>query len=118
MTKRPDGALEHDIMRALWAADRPLKPAEVKERLDVDLAYTSVATVLGRLQAKGLVTRAAVDRGFAYAPALDESQFAGRRIEDVLALAGDRDRALLNFVGGLSRRDRQALQQMLAEEEA
>lgn len=114
MAKRPDGALEHDIMTVLWAADRPLKPAEVRERLGLDLAYTSVATVLGRLQAKGLVRRTRVERGYAYAPVLDESQAAVRRIHDVLASARDRDQALLSFVGGLSRRDRQALARMLS----
>jgi len=117
MTKRPDGALEHDILRALWAAGRPLKPAEVKDELGTELAYNSVATVLNRLQAKGLVRRTAADRGFAYEALLDESALAVRRIQDVLDAARDRDGALMSFIGGLSRRDRKALLRMLAEDD-
>ena len=84
MSKRPDGALEHDIMTVLWNARRPLQPGEIKERLAIDLAYTSVATVLGRLQAKGLVTRSESGRAFAYEAALAESE---RHIKDLAEFA-------------------------------
>ena len=57
----------------LWSADGPLPPAEIKGRLTTDLAYTSVATVLGRLHAKGLVRRSEAGRAFEYEAAVDES---------------------------------------------
>ena len=48
--KRPDGALEADVLGVLWAADgQSLSPAEVNERLPTDLAYTTIMTVLTRL---------------------------------------------------------------------
>jgi predicted transcriptional regulator len=119
MAKRPDGSLEHDILTILWDEGGPLPPAEIKNRLGTDLAYTSVATVLGRLQTKGLVTRtAAAGRGYAYEALVDRSQFAAQRINQVLAAVDDRDAALMSFVGGLSKRDRKALRSLLGDQPA
>lgn len=117
MTKRPDGALEHEIMTVLWAADAPLPPGEIKERIAIELAYTSVATVLGRLQIKGLVRRIESGRAFAYEAAIDESQLAVRRIGEVLAAASDKGQVLAGFVGSLSKKDIKSLRAMLGEEQ-
>lgn len=113
MTRRPDGALEHDILAVLWAADRPLLPGEVNEQLGKGLAYTSVATVLSRLHVKGLVQRQAAGRAFAYQPAFDESELAARRIDEVLAGSTDPSKVLARFVGGLSKRDARLLRAIL-----
>lgn len=113
MAKRPDGALEHDIMKVLWAAKHPLPPGEIRDLLDAELAYTSVATVLGRLQAKGLVERTESGRAFAYQAVVAESELAARRIRDVLSSASDRSAVLAGFVGSLSKRDTKALRAML-----
>ncbi len=113
MTRRPDGALEHDIMTVLWAAANPLQPGEVNERLPTRLAYTSVATVLGRLHAKGLVERSVSGRAFTYHASVAESELAARRIGDVLSSASDRTAVLAGFVGSLSKRDAKALRKLL-----
>lgn len=115
MAKRPDGALEHDIMKVLWATQQPLQPGEIKDLLESELAYTSVATVLGRLHTKGLVERTESGRAFVYRAALSESQLAARRIDDVLSSASDRTAVLARFVGSLSKRDAKALRAMLNE---
>ena len=116
MAKRPDGALEHEIMTVLWSADGPLPPGEIKERLTVELAYTSVATVLGRLQVKGLVRRIESGRAFSYEASLDESQLAVRRISEVLSAASDKGQVLAGFVGSLSKKDIKSLRAMLGTE--
>ena len=113
MTRRPDGALERDILDVLWDAERPLLASEVNERLTVQLAYTSVATVLVRLHAKCLLERAPAGRAFAYRPAVDEAQLAARRIDDVLANASDPGKVLTRFVDGLSKRDARVLRRLL-----
>jgi predicted transcriptional regulator len=115
MAKRPDGALEHDIMAVLWAAECPLLPGEIKDRLAADLAYSSVATVLGRLQIKGLVSRSERGRAYAYEPCVDESQLAVRRIGEVLSSASDKAQVLAGFVGSLSRKDIASLRAMLGD---
>ena len=113
MTRRPDGALERDVLRVLWAAEGPLVPAEINERLDSGHAYTSIATVVTRLHAKGLVERSPVGRAFAYRPVVDEPELAARRIAEVLDDTTDRSKVLSRFIGGLSARDAKAIRAML-----
>jgi predicted transcriptional regulator len=115
MSKRPDGSLERDVMTVLWQSDRPLPPAEVQERLESDLAYTSVATILNRLQAKGLVSRTPQGRAYAYEACIDESELATRRIKDILAGSDDRTAVLAGFIGALPKRERRALRALLDE---
>ncbi len=113
MSKRPDGSLEHDVLAVLWQAERPLLPAEVQERLESDLAYTSVATILARLQAKGLVTRFGHGRAFVYEACVDESELASRRINEILAGTDNRSAVLAGFIGALPKRERRALRALL-----
>jgi predicted transcriptional regulator len=113
MAKRPDGALEHDIMKVLWTSKRPLQPGQINDLLETHLAYTSVATVLGRLHAKGWVQRAESGRAYAYRAAVTESALVARRIGDLLASADDRRAVLAEFVGSLSKRDADAVRALL-----
>ena len=113
MARRPDGALETEVLRALWAAPATLSVAEVREALPFDLAYTSVATVLVRLHRKGRVERVARGKGFAYRAVVEEADLAVRRIGDVLAASSDRRSVLAGFVGSLSEREAQELRDLL-----
>lgn len=113
MTRRPDGALEHDVLRVLWDAEGPLLPGEINERLDAGYAYTSVATILTRLQAKGLVTRTPAGRAFAYKAAFDEPDLTARRIGELLDSASDRSQVLSRFISGLPAREAKAIRAML-----
>ena len=111
--RRPDGALEDDIMRALWDADEPLLPAEILNRTGLELAYTSIATVLTRLLEKGLVHREPDGRAFRYRPALGEGALAAQRIAVILSHTNDRRGALAGFVNGLGKRDAATLKMLL-----
>jgi predicted transcriptional regulator len=113
VARRPVGALEKDILRVIWAADRPLTPGQVVERLGLDLAYTSVATVIGRLYSKDLLVRTKSGRGYEYTAAVTEPELAARMIGRVLDSSADRRAAMTGFVSGLSKRDAKALRQML-----
>jgi predicted transcriptional regulator len=113
MSKRPDGSLETDVLNALWNAGRPLQPTEVRGLVPGDLAYTSIATILTRLHAKGHVTRTAVGRAFEYAPIVGESELAAKRISGVLAGASNREAALASLVSTLAPDDRDALRRLL-----
>lgn len=99
--RRQPGALEAEVLAALWAAEGPLSPEEVRGALGRDLAYTTVATILGRLVDKGAVARTARGRGFVYAPLLDEAGIAARRMQAVLEGEDDRAGVLSRFVAGL-----------------
>ncbi len=113
MTRRPDGALENDVLRVLWAAGWPLLPGEINELLDAGYAYTSVATILTRLHAKGLVVRTPAGRAFTYEAAVDEPDLAVRRISELLDSSSDRSQVLTRFIGGLSTKEARAIKAML-----
>ena len=115
MARRPDGALERDVLTALWRAAAPLTPGEVRGQLDGDLAYTTVMTVLARLFDKGLVDRSTRGRAFAYAPLVSESELVAKQMASALSSTRDHTGALGGFVGGLNKRDRAALRALLAE---
>lgn len=113
MTRRPDGALENDVLQVLWDADGPLLPGEINERLDAGYAYTSIATILTRLQAKGLVSRTPAGRAYAYEATVDEPDLAVRKIGELLDSTSDRALVLSRFVDGLPARDAKALRALL-----
>ncbi len=114
--RRPDGALEDDIMRALWDSDDALLPAEILALTGLELAYTSIATVLTRLLDKGLVSREPDGRAFRYRPALGEGELAAQRIAVILSHTTDRRGALAGFVNGLGKRDAATLRALLDRE--
>lgn len=111
--RRPMGSLETEVLAGLWAADRPLSPGEVLEATGIDVAYTTVMTILTRLWKKGLVDRARRGRAFVYSPSVSEADLAATRMHEQLARAADRDAALLQFVGSLSERDERVVRRFL-----
>lgn len=111
--RRATGELESDVLSLLWAADAPLTPGEVLERLDADIAYTTAMTILSRLWQKDLVTREQRGRAFAYAPLVGEAELAAQRMQASLTRASDREAALSRFVGSLSKKDERTLRKII-----
>ena len=73
-SKQKLGERELDIMQVLWRSG-PSIVAEVHQSLlenGDDVAYTTVQTMLNRLEAKGLVTRDDSDRAHRYRSVLKE----------------------------------------------
>lgn len=73
--------------------------------MNTDLAYTSVATVLGRLCDKGLVTRQRIGRAYRYTTVASEADLTAQRLRAVLASASDRRSALIGFAQSLDPED-------------
>lgn len=69
------GSLQTKIMNVLWRAGKPLKPAEVLEKLDGDYAYTTIMTILMRLTEKKLLKRQMLGKVYYYSPLSDQKQF-------------------------------------------
>ena len=101
------------MLSALQAAGAALSPGQVRDRLDADLAYTTVVTILSRLHDKGVLERRKVGRAYAYAPVADEPGLAARRMARVLDGEADRGAVLARFVSGLSETDEELLRTML-----
>ena len=102
------------MLAALWAADRPLAPRQVRERLPAGLAYTTVLTVLSRLHGKGLLVRHREGRGYVYESAADEASHTARTMRSLLEGGRDREAVLTRFVSELSPQDEQVLQHLLS----
>ncbi|MGA5824347.1 BlaI/MecI/CopY family transcriptional regulator [Kitasatospora sp. NPDC094028] len=111
---RARGELEADVLAALHrAAPEALTPGEVLERLDGQLAYTTVVTAMSRLHDKGVLSRAKRGRAYAYAPVADESGLAARQMRKVLDGRSDRQAVLAQFVDELSDTDEDFLRRLL-----
>ena len=65
------GERELDVMAVLWELGSGTV-AEVKDQLDVDLAYTTVLTILRNLEAKRFVRREEEGRGHRYFPRVQQ----------------------------------------------
>ena len=91
------GELESQVMSLVW--ENPGATArEVHSRLDrLNLAYTTIVTILDRLHAKGLVVRQRMGRPFAYTAAVKREDFEAQLTRDVLVgLMKDDSRPVLN----------------------
>jgi predicted transcriptional regulator len=104
-SRRAPGELEAEVLGALWRADSPLSPGQVRDELGADLAYTTVMTILSRLHDKGSVTRSRVGRAFVYTPAFEQAELAASQMRSLLEAGHDREAVLARFVGSLSADD-------------
>jgi predicted transcriptional regulator len=107
--RRAPGELESDVLAALWRASEPMSPAQVRDALGFDLAYTTVMTILSRLHSKGSVKRRRVGRAYYYEPAFEQADLAAAQMRTVLDQGYDREAVLARFVGSLSDDDEQTL---------
>jgi predicted transcriptional regulator len=116
--RRPSGELEASVLAALWAAGgRALTPADVQRDLGMELARTTVTTILARLYEKGSVSRTRAGRGYAYLPVQDPPGLAARRMRSELdkSARDDRGTVLARFVSGLGPDDEALLRALLTQ---
>ncbi|MGD0556469.1 MAG: BlaI/MecI/CopY family transcriptional regulator [Streptosporangiaceae bacterium] len=117
-SRRGSGELESAVLAVLQGATGPLSPGEVRERLDDDLAYTTVVTILSRLHGKGVLERSKQGRAFSYTPVADEPGLAARRLTKLLDAEPDREAVLTRFVSSLSDEDEELLRRVLSNSSA
>ena len=68
------GALETEVMDAVWREGRELRVREVHAAFEARLAYTTVMTTMDRLFKKGLLDRRKEGRAFVYAARVTRRQ--------------------------------------------
>ena len=118
MSRRPLGQLEAEILAALAAADGPVSPGVLRDRIPGDPAYTTVNTILFRLLAKQLVTRERQGRHYLYRLTVDESRLVADRMRHHLRHASDPSGVLSRFVQDLTAEQAQALRAILDASQA
>ncbi|MEV7427457.1 MULTISPECIES: BlaI/MecI/CopY family transcriptional regulator [unclassified Streptomyces] len=111
--RRGAGELEASVLAALWAADGPRTAGQVQRGLPVELARTTVTTILSRLFEKGTVGRERSGRGFAYFPVQDAHGLTARRMHHELDKDTDRQTVLARFVSDLGPKDERILRDLL-----
>ncbi|MFF3393789.1 BlaI/MecI/CopY family transcriptional regulator [Streptomyces sp. NPDC002669] len=116
--RRGQGELETQVLAALRQAPEPVTAAWVQERLGAGLAYTTVMTILTRLQVKGAVVRERTGRSFKWTAVADEAGLAALRMRKVLDSGADREAVLASFVTTLSPGDERLLRDLLAKPSA
>jgi predicted transcriptional regulator len=113
--RRGYGDLAQAILDLVAQAAAPLTPAQVRDALGGELAYTTVMTVMVRLQDRGLLARERSGRAFAYTVLGDPARVTARRMHRILDVEADRARVLARFVDGLSGADEQVLRALLTQ---
>ena len=85
------GSLEQPIMEAVWELEEA-SVADVLAQMPDEPAYTTVKTVMERMEKKGLLVRTKIRRAYTYRPALSraelEAQASGRMVESLLQSFG------------------------------
>lgn len=100
-------------MDAVWEAG-PSTARQVAERLaDRGLAYTTVLTVLGRLEGKGLLERARDGRAHTYTAVASREDHIAVLMQSALEQAQDREAALQHFARTVSPAEAEALRKAL-----
>jgi predicted transcriptional regulator len=80
--------LQLAIMQVLWTRGEATV-SEVQHGLDRGLAQSTVATLLSRLERKGLVVHRAEGRQYVYRAAVPEADVRQSVVKEFTALAGD-----------------------------
>jgi BlaI family transcriptional regulator, penicillinase repressor len=75
--------LELEIMKVLWETG-PANVQTVQQRLERELAYTTVQTMLNVLHRKGKAKRTLKDKAYFYRPAVSRSQVIGNAVGDLI----------------------------------
>ena len=101
------------MLAVLWSSEEALTPGQVHVALGGGLAYTTVATILGRLLDKGLVERRKEGRAHAYAAVVAEADVASAGFRSVLTRSHDRQALLQGFVDSLSPDEEQIVRDLL-----
>jgi predicted transcriptional regulator len=125
MTRRKPAALskfELEIMRVLWDLQRA-SVREIQEKLSDKRrpAYTTVQTIVRRLEEKGGVRRLRkIGNALIFEPAITRKAVHGRLITELLQLFGGSARPLMAYLaemGKLSLEDVRELETLMAEQQ-
>ena len=79
------GELQLRIMQVIWENDEPVTVSNVQNALkDRKLAYTTVATMLRKMESRGLVKHESVGRRFLYSACIQPSDVSGGVSRDLV----------------------------------
>jgi predicted transcriptional regulator len=110
------GELEQQIIGVLWAdMGTQLTVLQVDEHFP-DHAYTTVLTVLDRLEHKGMVRRIRGGRAHRYFAIASREAYAATLMREALNAAPDPDAVLVHFAESVSPEEAELLRHLLSDE--
>lgn len=116
-------SLQLAIMRVLWERSEA-SVADVRETLESEgreLAYTTVATMLAKMEKKGQVSHRAEGKAFIYRPALGQEQVSRSMVNDLAErlFGGDVTAMVSHLLDGseLSREELTRLKELIRRKE-
>ena len=80
--------LQLALLQVLWSR-REATVQDVLKQLDRGLALSTVATLLGRMEKKGLITHRTEGRQFVYRATVTEQEMQRHMVADISSLADD-----------------------------
>lgn len=111
--RRAAGQLESEVLAALWAAPKPLNPAEVLEAIGSDVMYVTVLSTLIRLHERGTVERDKHGRAHVYRPVRSRAETAATDMRAMLDGGGDHEQVLTRFMDMLPAADQDTLRSLV-----
>src|SRR5699024_12665718 len=103
------GELERAVMDTVWDAEGAVTAYDVQARLEQTQqrtwAVTTVLTVLGRLEKKGLVASDRSARPHHYRPVASRADHVAELMHEALGESTDRGGECSRFVGGIAAAD-------------
>jgi predicted transcriptional regulator len=108
------GALETEVMEAVWRQGGELAVRDVHARFQARLAYTTVMTTMDRLYKKGLLERRREGRAFLYSARVTRRQLAFDAGAGLIRglLESEGEPALSFLVDAVTDRDRELLDRL------
>ncbi|MGW1494316.1 BlaI/MecI/CopY family transcriptional regulator [Streptomyces sp. NBC_00191] len=110
------GELENAVMTVVWGAKSPMNVRETMEALgkgDRVLAYTTVASVMVNLHAKGWLRRTVEGRAFRYTAVCTRAEYAADLVKRALEHSDDATASFVALLSGMSQDQRKALEAAL-----
>ena len=112
------GELEQQVIGVLWTdLGTEMTVRQVAEHFP-DHAYTTVLTILDRLEHKGMVRRIRGGRAHRYVATGSREAYAATLMREALGSAPDPDAVLVHFAESVSPEEAELLRQILNEHES
>lgn len=116
MRRRSNGELENAVLTALWDQGHAMSVVELQAAVPAPTpAYTTMMTVLTRMDDKGLVVRERVSRSLMISPARSQAVTAASQMSRALRESGDSHEVLMSFVGSLDDGEIEVLRSFMDE---
>ena len=109
------GELERVVMERVWQWNRDVSVRDVLEDLQPHrvVAYTTVMTIMHRLERKGFLVRTSSARAHIFRAATTRELHVAEVMADAWSNAGDRESALMHFVERMSASEARQLRALL-----